>query len=306
MLNTFTAKAETPHPDALLRRDLLTCLVLAVGAGALLGAMIGSRVAGTDEPLPDRPEVLAIARLVWDEREPDESWVLESTPEELRAGQVEHEDVMGIPGWAQVLFGDATMDNTTAVIWPDRPGWVEPTEEPYGYPETPEDNARRLDEAEAALTAAGWNVSRPYDSMVQGRRGTLVVNFWAPGEGRTPDLDIARVPPAAHAWLMGIGALLGGAAGIAAMAAFARHRRRHPPVPWTGLAVLGLALIGVNVAIALMLLFFSVADSLHFDEPLWRSARFIPFGFTLNLALLFIAISVFALWRQRRRARRAA
>ena len=303
MLRLFTEKAANPHPHGLRRRDLLAGLVLAVCAGTVLGAMAGSRIAGTDEPLPDRPEVLAIARIVWDEREPDESWVAEYTPTELYASQIEHEDVMGIPGWAQVIFGDATMDNTTGVSWPDRPGWVETTGEPYTYPETPEDNARRLDEAEAALAAAGWDVHRPYDSIVQARRGTLVVDFWASADGLTPDLTVSRVPPPSHQWLAGFGALLGACAGVAATAVFARHRRRHPPSGWSRLGFAGLALLGVDFAIAVMVLYFELDATGRLDDPLWRSARFIPFGFTMNIGLALLAISVFSLVRQRLRAR---
>lgn len=306
MRHLFTEKATDPHPHGLRRLELLIALVLAVCAGTVLGAMAGSRIAGTDEPLPDRPEVLAIARTVWDEREPDESWVAESTRAELYASQIEHEDVMGIPGWAQVLFGDATMDNATGVSWPDPPGWVESTGEPYLYPEKPEDNARRLDEAAARLTASGWDVSRPFDSMVVARRGTLVLDFWASGDGHTPDLTLYRVPPPSHPWFAGFGALLGACAGIAAMTAFARHRRRHPPIGGNRLGFAGLALLGVNFAIAVTVVSFQLHATGHLDNPLWRSARFIPFGFTMNLGLAALAVSVFALVRQRRRAGRAA
>ncbi|MEV0650143.1 hypothetical protein AB0I28_33280 [Phytomonospora sp. NPDC050363] len=290
-------EAASAPPVPIRRVDRIVGSIMAVCIGATLGAMIGSRIAGTDEPLPDRAEVLAIAEVVWNEREPDESWVTEEPVENLDS-RTEHEDIMGVPGWVQVLFGDATMEKTTGVYWPDRPGWVESTDEPYDYPETPEDNARRLDEAAARLTAAGWDVSRPYFHTVEGRRGTLVVSFTA-SDGSTPDMEVARVPPPVHTWSVAAGAVLGALAGCAAVAAFVRHRRSHPPAGTTLLGMAGLALLSVNAAMAAMSVGFQLAYAGEIGGPLWREARFIPFGASMNVGLLLLAVSAVALWRQR-------
>lgn len=292
MSSTVAEETASPRPYPIRRVDLVVVSILAVCAGMALGAMAGSHVAGTDEPLPDRPEALAIGRIVWDEREPDESWVAEYSAAELYDSQIEHEDAMGIPGWAQVLLGDATMDNTSGVAWPEQP-------------ETLADNARRLDEAAVNLAAAGWEVSRPYDDMVQGRKGTLRVSFYHFDES-TPSLEIARMPPPQHNAFMAVGALLGALAGAAAMRAFVRHRRRHHPIYFTGLGVAGLGMLFVNFLIPALLLGFSLYYEGTFEDPLWRSARFVPFGLTMNIGLLLVAANVLLLWRQRRRTSPAA
>ncbi|MEV0650144.1 hypothetical protein AB0I28_33285 [Phytomonospora sp. NPDC050363] len=120
---------------------------------------------------------------------------------------------------------------------------------------------------------------------------------------RTPPyLEVRRVPPLSHTWLIGAGALLGALAGAAAMAAFIRHRRSHPPTDASQAGVWGPAALCVNFALAAILVY---SDLLHFgriDEPLWRSARFIPFGASMNVGLVLLAASAAVLWRQRGKA----
>ncbi|GLZ75996.1 hypothetical protein Afil01_08030 [Actinorhabdospora filicis] len=260
----------------------------AVIVGAALGSMVGSRVAGTDEPLPPHEVTVGIARMIWPEREIQFSE--EPGAYDDLSSQGEHEDFGGYPGWVQVILGDATQDRGDGVSWMHPPGWVESHEMPYVFPETPAENARRRDDAAARLAADGWAVTRPWPDRVVGRKGTLVVELFADDDGNTPSLDLYRVPPPSHGRLAAAGAIVGALLGAAGAFAVTRHRRRFPDGEAPRLVHIALGLLMLNSALVARAVYFAFDNGDRLNTPLWRSGRFMPLGACMNVALLLLVV----------------
>ncbi|GLZ75997.1 hypothetical protein Afil01_08040 [Actinorhabdospora filicis] len=274
-------------------RPMRVLLVLAALAGLALGAMAGSRVAGTDEPLPSNEEIAALAEFTWGAR--DFRLSAESGSVEDRASQREHEDFGGLPGWAQVLVGDDTQDRRVHVVWGPPAEYVEPY---VDAPETAEANASRREDVAARFAADGWKVTRTSDHTIECRKDTLLVEFNA-YEVYTPSLSVSRVQSASYPWFLLGGALLGGLGAVMAIRALDRFRARHGG--GAGLVRAGVGLLMLNTAFV----FATVSDDLtdgHLDDPLWRAGRWVPFGATMNLALVLLTLAALAVWRRARRS----
>lgn len=233
-------------------------------------------------------------RAIWFSTEPD------AYDDHDLSSQSEHEDFGGLPGWAQVLLGDDTQDEGDFVLWEDPPGWVQSTAEPYVMPETAEANARRRDDAAARLSADGWEVDRDLPEIVVGRKGTILVEFWANDGGNVPSMDLYRLPPPAHGRLVPAGAVAGALAGVAGALVLARYRRRFPHSRVPGLVLAALGLLLINTVIVALVVCFDLDDSGHLDTPLWRAGRFAPLGASMNVAFLLLAVAGVAMVRRYR------
>ncbi|MEV0646775.1 hypothetical protein AB0I28_16075 [Phytomonospora sp. NPDC050363] len=271
--------------------------VLAVCVGVTLGAMIGS-LAGDDGEgeLPSDAEVAAIAVELWPERA-----LGPIAPGGPGYSQEPHEDIYPqVPGWLQVLAGDATQDAGIQLDWPAPEGYTEPPEGgPYVDPESPADNERRLAEAERRLSAGGWDVHRPYDEMIEARRDGVLVQFFASG-GDTPFMSVWRVASDWHGWCVLVGVLLGGAAGYFGSRLVQRRNTGRDAHPSDFLMGLGLVLAVPSflmIGSGLVLLLFALP---HLDVPLWRHGRMWLLGAFSNVALLSLVAGV--VWHVLRRA----
>lgn len=259
-------------------RPMRGLLVLTALVGTALGAMAGSLIAGTDDPLPSNEEITTLANLV----RPDHGFTLspESGAVEDRASQREHEDFGGLPGWLQVLVGDDTQDRGVHVIWENPSGFVP------SKTATPEANAERGEDTATLFENDGWETTRTED-IVEARKGTLLVEFWAAG-ATISSLTIYRVQSGAYPWFLLAGAVLGGLAGAAAIRALDRLRARG--VGGAALIRTAVGLLLVNTAIVFATVSEDLTDG-HLDDPLWRAGRWVPFGATMNIALVLCAVA---------------